>query len=210
VEITISEGFEDHERPVIAALYWEAFSAKLGRVMGPEHKALRFIATQLDPKFALVARNADGDVLGVAGYKTSHGALIGGGLADLARAYGWLSMLWRAPLLALVERDLADDILLMDGICVGPAARGMGLGSALLDAIKDTARALGLGAVRLDVIDTNPRAKALYERKGFVGIGEEDIGPLRWVFGFSASTKMRCDVTPDAPTAHGHSRLNSA
>jgi ribosomal protein S18 acetylase RimI-like enzyme len=194
MDFKITQGFHDTERATVATLYWEAFSAKLGLVMGPEEKALQFIETQLNPEFAVTARGPDNQVLGVAGFKTSKGALIGGKMPDLARAYGWVSALWRAPILALVERDLADDVLLMDGICVADAARGMGVGSALLDEIKITAQDRGLGAVRLDVIDTNPRAKALYVRKGFVEISQEHLGPLRWVFGFSSATQMVCTV----------------
>jgi len=184
----------DAERPIVAGLYWAAFAAKLRIPMGPRKKALAFFTENINPAFALVARDAGGTVLGVAGFKTSKGALTGGDLRALARHYGWLSTLWRAPLLALVERDLADDVLLMDGICVAEAARGMGLGTALLDAVKETARAKGLNSVRLDVIDSNPRARALYEREGFVPMGEEDLGPLRHIFGFQSSTKMLCTL----------------
>lgn len=176
----------------MAALYWDAFAAKLRVPMGPPDRALAFIAEQLDPGFALVARDTEGAVQGVAGFKTAEGSLIGGGLRDLARHYGWLSTMWRAPLLALVERDLAPDVLLMDGICVDQMARGMGLGSALLSAVKQTARDRGLSCVRLDVIDSNPRARALYERKGFVAAGTETLGPLKYIFGFESSTKMHC------------------
>lgn len=175
----------------MAALYWEAFAAKLSFAMGPPAKAQRFLVDQLDPDYALVARNRDGAVLGVAGFKTAKGALVGGGMRDLARVYGWPATLWRAPLLGLLERDVAQDVLLMDGICVTAQARGLGLGSALLQAIKDEARARGLTSIRLDVIDTNPRARALYERRGFEAVGREDLGPLRWIFGFRSATQMR-------------------
>ncbi|MGC1496864.1 MAG: GNAT family N-acetyltransferase [Sulfitobacter sp.] len=195
MDFTISSGFSDAERPIVAALYWEAFAAKLHCVLGPEEKALTFMTTHLNPDFACVARGPDGTVLGVAGYKTSKGALIGGELRDLAAVYGWASTLWRAPLLALVERDLADDTLLMDGICVAASARGLGLGSALLQAIKHEAVDRGLSTVRLDVIDTNPRARALYERQGFKATGTEHLRPFRWVFGFKSSTKMLCTLT---------------
>jgi ribosomal protein S18 acetylase RimI-like enzyme len=195
LDFKITPGFTDEERGRVAALYWEAFSAKLSRVMGPDAKALDFITAQLDPNFALVARGTHGQILGIAGFKTSQGALIGGELGDLARTYGWLSTLWRAPILALVERELTDDILLMDGICVAAQARGLGLGSALLDAILATARKRGLSAVRLDVISTNPRAKALYERVGFEAIGQEHLGPLRLIFGFGSATKVICPLS---------------
>ena len=194
MDFTTSIGFSDAERPVVAALYWEAFAAKLHYVLGPAPKAAKFLVAHLNPKFAIVARGHDGEILGVAGFKTSEGALIGGGMRDLADVYGWVSALWRGPLLALVERDLADDILLMDGICVAAPARGIGLGSALLGAIKGAAQDRGLSAVRLDVIDTNPRARALYERHGFEAVGNEDLGPFRWVFGFKSSTKMLCHI----------------
>ena len=186
----IEPGFEDHERPAVAALYWQAFGAKLAVPMGPKAKALTFLENALDPAFALVARDANGAVAGVAGFKTSDGAMVGGGLRDLAAVYGWLSTLWRAPILALVERDLAQDVLLMDGICVAATARGQGLGTALLTAIKEEARQRGCATVRLDVIDTNPRARALYERQGFEQIASENLGPLRWIFGFRSSAKM--------------------
>lgn len=190
MEHTISAGFTEDERPIVAALYWEAFAAKLHCVLGPRPKALAFITPRLNPDFALVARDAGGQILGVAGFKTSQGALIGGEMRDLAAVYGWLSSLWRGPLLALVERDLADHVLLMDGICVSKDARGLGLGTALLHAIKEEAHKRGLSAIRLDVIDSNPRARALYTRLGFRAVGTETLGPLRWVFGFESSTRM--------------------
>ena len=196
MDFTITKGFLQQERAEVAALYWEAFAQKLHYVLGPRQKALHFIAAQLQPDFALVARGAKGTILGVAGFKTSKGALIGGELPDIARTYGWLSTCWRAPLLMMVERDLADGVLLMDGICVSAQARGMGLGTALLGAIKNEAAAQGLSAVRLDVIDSNPRARALYEREGFEPIGQENLGLLQHIFGFKSSTKMLCPIVP--------------
>ena len=118
------------------------------------------------------------------------GGLVGGGVRELARVYGGLSALWRAPLLSLLERQIEPGPLLMDGIFVSEAARGHGVGTALLEAIKTHATHNGLFAVRLDVIDTNPRAKALYLRHGFEPAGEEHLGPFRHIFGFKSSTKM--------------------
>lgn len=195
----ISKGFSKAEHSRVAALYWEAFSTKLNIAMGPRDKALRFIVAHLNPEFGLVARGADGTILGLAGFKTSKGALIGGGVWDLLRVYG-VSALYRLPLLAMVERDIENDVLLMDGICVDANARGLGVGSALLQAIKEEATARDLGAVRLDVIDTNPRARALYERRGFKATKTTAIGPFSRIFGFQQSTSMQCDLA--APDRH--------
>lgn len=196
MDFTITKGFLQQERTQIAALYWEAFAQKLHHVLGPQDKALKFIAEHLDPDFALIARGPGNDILGVAGFKTRQGALIGGTLADIAKTYGWFTACWRGPLLAMLERDLVEDVLLMDGICVSSQARGLGLGTALLAAVKQEAAAQGLAGVRLDVINTNPRARALYQREGFTEIGQENLGPLKHLFGFESSTKMLCPIAP--------------
>lgn len=187
---TLSAGFTDAERTTVATLYWAAFRAKLGRLLGPDARALAFFAQIITPEFAITARDASGTVIGVAGFKTSKGALTGGGLRDIAQHYGWLAALWKGPLLGMLERDLAQDTLLMDGICVDACARGLGVGTALLHAIKSEAATRGLRHVRLDVIDINPRARALYTREGFVAGTPQHIGPLRLLFGFSSSTPM--------------------
>lgn len=83
----------------------------------------------------------------------------------------------------------------MDGIVVSDAARGQGIGTRLLAAIKDEALARGCTSVRLDVIDSNPRARALYEREGFVAGHRSDLGPLRHLFGFRSATEMVCHLS---------------
>jgi|GEM_PF-4755134 hypothetical protein len=92
---TLANGFDNTDRATIARLYWQAFSAKLGRVMGPDARALAFFKQIMDPDFAITARDAHGNVIGVAGFKTAKGALTGGGLRDLAWHYGWFGALWR-------------------------------------------------------------------------------------------------------------------
>jgi GNAT superfamily N-acetyltransferase len=187
---TISNGFSDRERAGVARLYWQAFSTKLGRLLGPDARALSFFSQIIDPDFALIARDTEGTVIGVAGFKTAKDSLTQGGMRDLAQHYGWLNTLWKGPLLGLLERDLADDTLLMDGICVDASARGLGVGTALLHAIKAEAKTRNLSQVRLDVIDINPRARALYTREGFIAGPPQHIGPLRLLFKFSNSTPM--------------------
>lgn len=194
--ISISAGFSETEHAEIAQLYWAAFSGKLHYVLGPKSSALGFISDQLDPEFSLVARDLTGAILGVAGFKTKDGSLVGGEFSDLVRVYGWWSALWRAAFLFLLEREPSADTLLMDGIFVTEKARGRGVGTALLAAICDHAAQNGLSRVRLDVIDSNPRARALYLRCGFEPVGTEHIGPLSWVFGFRSSTKMLLTLPP--------------
>lgn len=186
----IARGFPEDQRATVAALYWQGFGAKLGKLLGPAPRGAAFFARILDPAFCLTARDAAGRVIGLAGFRTSEGALAKGTWSDLAAVYGWPGALWRAPCLSLLERTLAPGTLLMDGIVVAAEARGTGLGTRLLEAICAEARERHLLRVRLDVIDTNPRARALYARRGFVARDTRHLGPLRWIFGFRSATRM--------------------
>jgi len=190
----IDPGFAPAEKPLIAALYWDAFGSKLGRVLGPRRKALRFIERVLDPTHAICARDNDGKILGVVGFKTYHGALVGGDWSDMRACYGIWGALWRVAALAMLERDVDNDRFLMDGIFVTKAARGQGTGTQLLEAVTAEARTRGYAKLRLDVIDTNTRARALYERLGFVAVDVQSLGPLRYVFGFDSATTMVRDT----------------
>ncbi|MGH1423160.1 MAG: GNAT family N-acetyltransferase [Pseudooceanicola sp.] len=193
-QFSLEPGFPPDQRDVVAALFWQAFQGKLTALMGPEQRAREFLARVADPSHAICAVAPSGGVLGVAGFKTETGAFIGGGLGDLAAIYGWVGACWRAVPLSLIERPVTPGYLLMDGIMVDQSARGQGVGTALLSAVKAHAIAQGCNRVRLDVIEDNTRARALYERQGFVAEATSDIGPLRHVFGFRRSTRMACDV----------------
>ena len=57
-----------------------------------------------------------------------------------------------------------------------PAYRGLGVGAAVLAAVRSWAAARGL-RLHLDVNTTNAGARALYERSGYVGTGE--VRPIR-------------------------------
>lgn len=191
---SICVGFSPTQRDEVVWLYWDAFKDKLGLVMKPELKALEFLEMVADPDHAISAIAPCGTLLGIAGYKTKDGNFIGGDLKELRSVYGRFGGLWRGLFLSLLERQIETGVLLMDGIFVRPSARSQGVGSALLIAIKEKAASLGCSKVRLDVIDINPRARALYERQGFIAGKTSDIGPLRYIFGFRKTTTMTYHV----------------
>ena len=188
--VQLRHGLPPDQRAAAAALYWQAFGGKLGMVMGPEPRALVFLTLALSAEHVIVAQDPAGRLLGMAGFKTPSGSFAGGAPGDLRAAYGWLGGLWRAALLRALSREVDNDRFLIDGICVQSGLRGQGLGAQLLEALCAEARARGYDHIRLDVIDTNWRARALYERAGFVAIRSEPIGWLRYVFGFTATTTM--------------------
>lgn len=184
----------DALRAETADLYLEAFWPKFAPILRHDRaRAVQLFAPTLRRDRAIVA--VDGDrLLGLAGFKDKDGAFFDAELSDLQRAYGWLGGLWRGLAFSLFERKPKPDELLMDGIAVRAAARGTGVGTALLEAIEAHARDSGKTTIRLDVVDTNPKARRLYERVGFKPIRTERLGVMRPIFGFAASTEMRKSV----------------
>ncbi len=193
--ITVRRGLCETHRSAAAALYWAAFGAKLARPLGPSSSGIAFLRKTLDGRFAITAVR-EGELLGIAGFKTAEGTLIAGEFKDLVATYGRFSAVWRAAILMLLDRTPEAGVLTMDGIAVAPSARGRGVGTRLLGAIGEEAIAQGATSVRLDVIDTNPRAQALYVRNGFVAGKTQHLGPLAPLFGFSSALTMRKSVGP--------------
>lgn len=187
---TLHHGLPDHLRDAAVDLYWQAFGSKLGKVMGPDAKARAFIGRVLRGNHAITALDEQGQLLGMAGFKTYEGSFAGGEVADIRAVYGALGAAWRLPLLWMLSDDAPSEHFLLDGICVAPAARGLGVGTALMQAIETEARARGYAAVRLDVVDGNIRAKELYHRLGYRAEKVQSIGLLRFVYGFRSTTTM--------------------
>ncbi|HMO72811.1 MAG TPA: GNAT family N-acetyltransferase [Paracoccaceae bacterium] len=185
-----AHGLPEPLRDAAARLYWQAFGAKLGRVMGPEARALDWLRGAIMTDHAVVAMSDGGALLGLAGFRSPAGAFAATDLGSLSRAYGWPGALWRWLALWCLSREIDNDRFLFDGICVDRGARGRGLGSGLIAAAADVAAARGYRELRLDVIDTNLRARALYERLGFRPAGVQRLGPLRHLFGFDAAVTM--------------------
>lgn len=187
----LQHGIPDPLLPQAVALYWQAFGGKLGRVLGPEARALAFLRDVIRPEQAIVAISRHGPLLGLGGFRLPAGPFAGGTPADLRRHYGAAGALWRAAVLGRLADDGPDDgCFLIDGLCVAPELRGQGVGTALVGALCGEARRRGYGAVRLDVVDTNRRARALYERLGFAVVRETPVGLMRPVFGFRATLTM--------------------
>lgn len=188
--VTIHPGLAPAQRAEAAQLYWKAFGGKLGRVMGPEPKALKFIERVICPAHVLAALDGQGRVLGVIGFRTWRGAFVGGGFAELRAVYGPLGALWRSACLALLARDEEPRALVVDGLAVRDDRRGEGIGAALIEALCAEARTRGYGEVRLDVVAQNIRARALYERQGFLVVRRLQSRMTGWVFAFDTAFVM--------------------
>ncbi len=186
--LKITHGLPTGQEEAAAALYWQAFGEKLGKLMGPKSRGEAFFSESVNHSSVLAAMEGD-QLLGIAAFKAGDKGFSDGGVGQLFRHYG-LGALWRLIPLAMLERSAPDGILQMDGICVSAEARGKGVGTALLTALFDHAQAHGFDGVTLDVIDRNPRAKALYEKLGFQATGVEHTSILQPLLGFATATRM--------------------
>ncbi|MCX5206581.1 GNAT family N-acetyltransferase [Streptomyces sp. NBC_00237] len=193
--VTLLRGLPTGTERQAAELYWEAFGRKLGPALNPPAKALPFLAAHLNADRAVSAL-VGGCLVGLAGYQVGGRSLTGGSAVDVLRTYGPVRGLHRLALLALFARRPAAGELVMDGIAVDGTARGLGIGTLLLDEVAAVAAEHGCRRIRLDVIDVNPRARALYERRGFRAGRTESTPYLRKLLGFGAVTTMHKPV-PD-------------
>ncbi|MEM6277407.1 MAG: N-acetyltransferase [Pseudomonadota bacterium] len=196
MKVSITSGFREEHREAVATLFWAAFQDKLRPSLGDGEKAHAFISQSLRRDFAFSAVAEDGSLLGAAGIKTEKGGFLSAGYGEIAAIYGPVSGLWRAAVLDRFERKLTPGILQMDGIFVAENARGLGVGTKLLDAVVWTARMNRCAQVRLDVVETNTRAKALYERYGFREVGVLKTGLMSPLLGFREASTMAFDVVP--------------
>ncbi len=67
-----------------------------------------------------------------------------------------------------IDVEAHDDEYYLDTICVAPEARGLGIGTKLLAYAEQVAREKGFKKLSLNVETEKEKARALYERVGFV------------------------------------------
>jgi ribosomal protein S18 acetylase RimI-like enzyme len=184
----LHHGLPESYRLAAARLYWQAFGGKLGPVLGPEPRALRFLTRVMRLDHCVAALDDGGRLCAIAGYRTAKGSFAGGDAVDLRAIYGFAGAAWRYRLLAFLADD--SDHFLLEGIAVDHSARSQGIGTEMIAALCDLGRSHGHVAISLDVVSANSRAADLYLRLGFVEQGRESMGLLRHIFGFDQVITM--------------------
>ncbi len=81
--IALLRGIPQASRAEAARLYWQAFGGKLGRVLGPETRALPFVQAVMRADQAFVAMGQDGRLLGMAGFRSDEGSFAGGSVEEV-------------------------------------------------------------------------------------------------------------------------------
>ncbi|WP_404343620.1 GNAT family N-acetyltransferase [Pseudoalteromonas mariniglutinosa] len=195
MDILIQRGWDMTQAKSVAVLYEEAFGEKFACAIPLKDERIALLADCFQPEFSFVAVEND-RIVGLAGFQTPQGALTDAiGFKQLVNQLGWLRAVWACLIFALFSRKPKQGELVMDGIAVDRHFRSLGIGSQLLDQLMVFAAESGFVTIRLDVIDSNPRARKLYERKGFAAKKTEYFPYLKWLIGFSAATTMIFTIT---------------
>ena len=103
---------------------------------------------------------------------------------------------WVGLVTGMVDQAMGSRFALV-GMFVEPAARGQGIGAALVDAVTDWARERGAAQLYLGVTSTNHPAIRLYHRCGFKPTGQRE--PLRHTPAETVLEMVRDVPRRDAP-----------
>ncbi len=198
-EVVIGRGLPEDLRKAGVLLFEEAFGDKMRMAIRDRDKRLAFMARVYAADHIVVALR-DGELLGMIGLSSGAGHYHGG-LMDIPwdpRPFRDLLGL-RGSVMAMLSLRLtahkpAIDELYVDGVAVAPEARGLGIGTKLLDEALAIARESSMRWLRLDVIDTNPRAQALYERLGYKVTKVQSFRYMERIIGFGGMVSMELAV----------------
>ena len=74
------------------------------------------------------------------------------------------------------KRDLSEDsYMVLHALAIDPEIQRQGLASSIIDFCIEKADSEGYDSIRLDVVPENYPAKRLFEKNGFVYVGDEDL-----------------------------------
>lgn len=194
-DLEIRFGVPEEYRLQAAIVYFEIFPHEYPLLFGSRKRAIAVLRQDLNLAAALGALRG-GRLVGIAGL-CHQGRLVQLKKETFVREISWLTGSMRYFIFQRFTRPRRPGQLLMDGIGVDPAARGTGVGTALLRALFDFAHEHGYATIRLDVVNTNIDARRLYERLGFVSVRTHPMPPiLRNILRYSSVTTMIRQVTP--------------
>ncbi len=170
---------EEHKKEV-ARLYFQAFLLKFNYLWlftKSEEKAIIVLRKSIPYKEGLYAVS-DNKVLGFVGLEKGTDFYTALSFEGFTEAFGLFGAVWRYlayGIFRLFHGRAKEGTIHIDPIVVSDEARGMGIGTKLLEAVFDMAKRMKKKKVVLEVVDTNPMAKKLYERVGFRVVRIEDV-----------------------------------
>jgi ribosomal protein S18 acetylase RimI-like enzyme len=194
----ITRGLTADQVPAAVAILLDAFGEKIAYELRPtsDEQAVRITTAGIAPERAWCAVGSDGSLLGVAGVAEPGRPFFHIPFVLLVREFGLPGALWRwaYSLMEVLAHPRRRGTRRVEVLAVREDSRGVGVGTALLEAIAVDAREDGAARLLLEVVDTNGRAKELYERAGFRATRTVRSGLLTAGAGYRAIHFMRRDL----------------
>lgn len=180
-----------------AELLYEAFQLKIENLdlfTHSKEQAVRLIVQYINPAGFLGAFQND-ELLGVMGVRYHHVHNLKHTLKPLLKEFGFFGGLWRGIWNTFADVGIKKkDELYITNLAVAEKARGMGVGTLLVEKAFETACENNMPRLSLRVVNSNPRAKALYERLGFKTVKIGKTGFLTRKAGFTGYFRMVADA----------------
>lgn len=195
-KIAITRELNEEQKREVARLYADAFWLKLRHLWlfpSTREEAVEVFVHAICYDRGFYAVDDAGRLLGFTGVETGRNYFVNMSWMCLRKVYGGLAVLWRLVAyrgFRLFHGRYPGEMLHIDAIVVSGEARGLGIGTRLLEAVFLEARNRNLGSAGLEVVDTNPKARKLYERLGFRVVREERFGILTRRAGFAGVMTM--------------------
>lgn len=156
----------ESQRMKAAEIIYEALGTKLRPIFGPKEKCIPLFFEYLCDERLVVALENE-TIMGVAGLLYDGKDFIDISFWQLLRRVKWRIFTFLFVNLVYFS-DVKQNEILISVLAVDSAARGKGIGNALMNFVIDFARSHQCNKVSLYVVDTNKRAKAFYEKVGLV------------------------------------------
>lgn len=172
LQVEIVDRLDEVQKREVARLYYQAFALKFSALWiftREEKEVVEVLCSSLRYDNGLYAL-CEGRVIGFIGLEKGDGFFAALNYASLRQTFGIFGGVWRYAaygVYRLFHSGISKDTIHIDPLVVSGEARGLGIGTRLLEAAFTWSRQANRSKVLLEVVDTNPLAKKLYERVGF-------------------------------------------
>lgn len=195
-QVRIVHSLEERHVHSALAIFYEAFARKFRIGFSDGEQFHRLFHDSLNRDNCIVASRGE-ELLGILIYQTKETQFFDPRLGSLfVRFWPWRA-LRMALNLVLLDETAKPNQFVVSTISVGAEARGLGVGTMLMNAAEDLARASGKDLMSLDVIGQNDAARRLYERLGYRVVASRRGFMFRWVTGDNAVHHMEKVLAPE-------------
>ncbi len=182
-EVRIAHTLDERHVNRALDIFYEAFAEKFRIGFSNEGQVRRLFHDSINRDNCIVALRDD-ELLGILTHQTiTQGEFFQLRLgAVFGRFWPWRALRMLLNLLLLNESAKPDEFI-VSTISVSSDARGLGVGTRLMNAAEDLARQRDKNLMSLGVIGKNEAARRLYERLGYRVAASQQGRLIRWITG---------------------------